>query len=117
METVEQIYLKWERTGELSPMQLDSINEMLAQYLDIQFSKLEELTESDPEAAFDTLASLTNFISAAASKVPGIMKKFQKSINKYQAHAKIIGQKLGAKSLTIQVGFPWGISLALTWDI
>lgn len=117
MENVNQIVSEWEQGAEMTLGDANVIYESLDSYLNEEFEEISELINSDPAAAFCKLVRMTNFISAAGRKVPGIITNFQKTINKYQALGKTLGKKLAAKSLTISVGFPWGVSVGLTWDI
>ena len=118
MENINEIMTKWERTGRLSQEEAITVYKSVDAFVDFQIEQISELARmSKPELAFSCLNMMTGFLSAAATKVPGIIGKLQKSIGQYQSQAHALGKKLNAESLTISVGFPSGVTIALTWKI
>ncbi|SET43970.1 hypothetical protein SAMN05216326_12711 [Nitrosomonas marina] len=118
MESIAELANKWESAGVISQEEAELIFKSLDSYLEYEFEQIAIfIKKNDAEAGLCVLVKMTNFLSAAGSKVPGIITNLQKTIKKYQFHASMLGKKLGAKSLTISIGFPIGINISLTWDI
>jgi len=118
MEQILELAQKWEQGGVITQEDAHLIYELLEPYLEYEFNQISALSsQGEPEAGLGVLVKTTNFLSASGNKVPGIITKLQKTIKKYQGHARNLGQKLGADSLTISVGFPSGVSVSLTWAI
>ena len=117
MKRIIELANQWEINGVITQDEANLIYELLEPYLEHEFQQIYELTEADPEAALSKLVKMTNFLSAAGNKVPGIVTKLQKAIRKFQILAHKLGTKLGAESVTISVGFPSGVTVSLTWKI
>ena len=117
MERIINLASQWEMGGTITREEATLIFDLLEPYLEYEFELISELTKTDPETALAELTKMTNFFSAAANVVPGIVTRLQKSIRKYQGHAQRLGQHLGAETLTISVGFPSGVTVSLSWMI
>jgi len=105
----------WIDTGEMSiseiEVQLDWIIENGLAIVD----KL--LTEDKPEEALASFTLLNAFLSAAAAQKPSLVKKLSAQVQNLKASAEKLGKKLKADSVSVEVGFPWGVSIDLSWDI
>lgn len=117
MTGIIELSKEWEKGELITRDQAVQIYAGLDEYLEHEFEHVAELAKQDPQLALSELVKMSNFLSAAANRVPGILSKLQKSIIKYQSQAYNIGRKLGANSLTISVGFPAGVAVSLTWSI
>ena len=114
LEEIRDIAL-WMDTGEMNlveiEVQLDWIIENGLAIVD----KL--LSEDKPEEALASFALLNAFLSAAAAQKPSLVKKLSAQVQIFKASAESLGKKLKADSVSITVGFPWGVSIDLSWDI
>lgn len=118
MEEIKRAIFDWERTGEVTLETADFLMENFEIFTEERFDQISKLTANEEvEKAYSTLIGTTNFINAAASKVPGLIKKLQSVIKKYQGHLHKLAKKLGANSLSISVGFPSGVTVTLSWDV
>jgi hypothetical protein len=75
------------------------------------------LTEEKPEEALASFTLLNAFLSAAASQKPSLVKKLSTQAQNLKIAAEKLGKKLKADSVSIEVGFPWGVSIDLSWNI
>ncbi len=114
LEEIRDIKL-WIETGEMNLVeiedQLDWIIENGLTIVDKLFS------EDKPDEALASFTLLNAFLSAAASKKPSLVKKLSAQVQNLKASAEKAGKKLKADSVSIEVGFPWGVSIDLSWDI
>ncbi len=114
LEEIRDIAL-WIDAGEMNlagiEVQLDWIIENGLAIID----KL--LSEDKPEEALASFTLLNAFLSAAATQKPSLVKKLSAQAQKFKASAESLGKKLKADSVSITVGFPWGVSIDLSWDI
>jgi len=118
MNNILNILDSWSMVGEVSESEAKFVFENLDLFVEDQFKKIAEYTQSDnPETALSLMMQMTNFLSAAGKKVPKIITKLGKKVKKYQSHANALGQKLNASSFSIAVGFPSGVTLTLSWNI
>lgn len=74
--------------------------------------------ESAPTAdhALVALSNLNLTIAFAASRRPAIVKKLGRFTGRLKAATAIVAARTAAASFSLTVGFPWGISVGLTWD-
>jgi len=56
-------------------------------------------------------------LSAAASQKDSLVKPLSSAVQTFKAAAEKPGKKLEADPVSITVGFPWGVSIDLSWDI
>ena len=118
MEEINRAIFDWERTGNVTYESADLVMERFDSYIEKQFELISKYTASgEIETAYATLIGTTNFINAAASKVPGLINKLQNVIKKYQGHLHNLAKNMGANSISISVGFPSGVSVSLSWNI
>ena len=114
LEDIRDIKL-WIDTGEMSlpeiEVQLDWIIENGLAIIDTL------LSAGNPEEALAAFTLLNAFLSAAAAQKPSLVKKFSAQVQNLKASAEKLGKKLKADSVSIMVGFPWGVSIDLSWDI
>lgn len=75
------------------------------------------LKEENPEQALVSFTLLNAFLSAAASQKPSLVKQLSSVVQTFKATAEKPGKKLEADPVSITVGFPWGVSIDLSWDI
>lgn len=108
LEEIRDIML-WIDTGEMNlieiEVQLDWIIENGLAILDM---------EDTPEEALASFTLLNAFLSAVASKKPSLVKKLSAQVQNFKASTKKLGKKLKADSVSIEVGFPWGVSIDLS---
>lgn len=46
-----------------------------------------------------------------------LVKKLSSQVNIFKKSAQAVGKKLKADSVSIAIGFPWCVSIDLSWDI
>ncbi len=111
LEEIRDIKL-WIDTGEMNlpeiEVQLDWIIENGLAIVD----KL--LSEDKPEEALASFTLLNAFLSATAAQKPSLVKKLSAHVQNLKASAEKVGKKLKADSVSIAVGFPWGVSIDLS---
>jgi len=56
-------------------------------------------------------------LSAAAFQKDSLVKPLFSAVQTFKATAEKPGKKLGADPVSITAGFPWGVSIDLSWDI
>jgi hypothetical protein len=106
---------QWIETGQLDlaeiEVQLDWIIENGLAIID------KVLEEKGPEQALADFTLLNAFLSAAASQKSSLVGKLSSQVSKFKSTAESVGKKLKADSVSIAVGFPWGVSIDLSWNI
>jgi hypothetical protein len=118
MDEIIRAFIDWEKTGKMTLKTANLVMENFDTFTEKQFKLISELTtKKDIEKAYAALISTTNFINAAASKVPGLTNKLQSVIKQYQGHLHNLAQKLGANSISISSGFPSGVTVTVSWNV
>jgi hypothetical protein len=114
LEKIHNIAL-WIETGE---MNLDEIEVQLDWTIENGLAIVDKLlAEEKPDQALASFTLLNAFLSAAASKKPSLVKTLSSQVIKFKTSAQALGKKLMANSVSVEVGFPWGVSIDLSWDI
>ncbi len=114
--TILAVFDEYKKTGTIerkSVGALDQIDELIGQKL----SDLNGLIDTRPYAAFVALTSLISFVGAALVKRPDILDKLEGVIEKFRLTANALANKLGADGYSISVGFPFGISVSLSFAV
>jgi len=63
------------------------------------------------------LTLLNAFYSTSAAQKPSPVKRLISQVQQFITTAQSLGKTLKADSVSIAVGFPWGVSIDLSWDI
>ena len=114
LEEIRDIRL-WIETGE---MNLAEIEVQLDWIVDNGLAIVDNfLKEDNHKQALAAFTLLNAFLSAAASQKPSLVKKLSSAVQTFKATAEKLGMKLKADSVSVEVGFPWGVSIDLSWDI
>ncbi len=114
LEEIRDIKL-WIETGE---MNLPEIDVQLDWIIENGLAIVEKLlSEEKPEEALAAFTLLNAFLSAAAAKKPSLVKRLSSQVQQFKTTAQTLGKKLKADSVSITVGFPWGVSIDLSWNI
>jgi|GEM_PF-1732090 len=91
----------------------------LSQTEDFFAKKAEEIyheTESSADQAFVDMLQLVAFINTVSSKKPDILGKLAEIVAKLKRALERIAEEKIADSYSISAGFPFGISVGLSWD-
>jgi len=114
LEEIRDIRL-WIETGEMNLAEIEISFDLIIDQGPVIVDKF--LKEDNPEQALASFTLLNAFLSAAAAHKPSLVKKLSSQVNKFKTSAQAVGKKLKADSVSIAVGFPWGVSIDLSWDI
>jgi len=63
------------------------------------------------------LTLLNAFYSTVAAQKPSPVKRLSSQVQQFKTAAQTLGKKLKADSVSIAVGFPWGVTIDLSWEI
>ena len=119
MDRVYSVLEKWKFNGEMTIDMAQVINKNIDQLMEKELEQIEKLIEEDkPDFAFVTMLLLISFINAAAAKLPSIIRKLEKWINKkLKSAVSSLAKKMGANGFSISAGFPVGVSVGLSFPI
>jgi hypothetical protein len=83
-----------------------------------ELEQIKELIEEDkPDSAFVAMLRLTSFLNAGAAKLPSIIGRLEKWINKIKSVLYSLAEKIGANGFSISAGFPIGVSVGLSFTV
>ena len=106
---------QWIETGQLDLAEIDAQLEWIVENgLTVVDKALEE---KGPEQALADFTLLNAFLSAAPSQKPSLASILSSYVSQFKASAESLGKKLKADSVSVAVGFPWGVSFDLSWNI
>jgi hypothetical protein len=109
---------EWEIKGEMTIDMAQVINENIDQLMEKELGQIEKLIEEDkPDSAFVAMLRLTSFLNAGAAKVPSIIGRLEKWINKIISVLNSLAKKIGANGFSVSAGFPIGVSIGLSFPI
>ncbi|GAH27620.1 unnamed protein product, partial [marine sediment metagenome] len=109
---------EWEFTGEMTIDMAQAINENIDQLMEKELEQIKKLIEEDkPDFAFVAMLRLTSFLNAGAAKLPSIISRLEKWINKIKLVLNSLAKKIGADGFSISAGFPVGVSVGLSFSI
>ncbi len=115
---VDLVLEEWESKGEMNIDMAQVINENIDQFMEKELGKIENLIEEDkPDFAFVAMLRLTSFLNAGAAKLPSIIGRLEKWINKIKFVLNSLAKKIGADGFSISAGFPIGLSVGLSFLI
>ncbi len=116
----QDVYLaleEWEFTGEMTIGMARVINENIDQFMEEKLEQIKGLIEENkPDSAFVAMLRLTSFLNAGAAKVPSIIGRLEKWINKIISVLNSLANKIGADGFSISAGFPIGVSVGLSFS-
>ena len=108
---------EWEIKGEMTIYMAQVINENIDQFMEEELGQIEKLIEEDkPDSAFVAMLRLTSFLNAGAAKLPSIISRLEKWINKIKSVLNSLAKKIGANGFSISAGFPIGVSIGLSFS-
>jgi len=117
----QPVYLvleEWEFKGEMTIDMAQVINENIDQLMEKELEQIKELIEVDkPDSAFVAMLRLTSFLNAGAAKLPSIISRLEKWINKIKIVLNSLANKIGANGYSISAGIPIGVSVGLSFPI
>lgn len=94
------------------------INENIDQLMEKELGQIEKLIEEDkPDSAFVAMLRLTSFLNAGDAKLPSIISRLEKWINKIKSVLNSLAKKIGANGFSISAGLPAGVSIGLSFPI
>ena len=118
-EDVYRVLVSWMENEELTEEQTVIVRDNFSSLMETQIDQinnlLDEPEESKHYAAFIQLSILSSFISAAAKKMPKILKKFEQFLQQIISTIKKLAEKLGADSFSIGAGWPLAFSFDLSF--
>ena len=114
LEKIHDIAL-WIETGEMNLVEIEVQLDWIIENCLVIVDQL--LAEGQPDQALASFTLLNAFLAAAASKKPSLVKKLSSQVIKFKTYAQALGKKLVADSVSVAVGFPWGVSIDLSWII
>ncbi len=115
---VYSVLEEWEFTGEMTIDMAQVINENIDQFMEEKLEQIKRLIEEDkPDSAFVAMLRLTSFLNAGAVKLPSIICRLEKWINKIKFVLNSLAKKIGANGFSISVGLPIGVSIGLSFPI
>ncbi|MBA7497524.1 hypothetical protein ES704_00252 [subsurface metagenome] len=117
----QPVYLvleEWEFKGEMTIDMAQVINENIDQLMEKELEQIIKLIEVDkPDSAFVAMLRLTSFLNAGAAKLPSIISRLEKWINKIKIVLNSLAKKIGANGYSISAGIPIGVSVGLSFPI
>jgi hypothetical protein len=115
---VDLVLEEWESKGEMTIDMAQVINENIDQLMEKELEQIKELIEEDkPDSAFVAMLRLTSFLNAGAAKLPSIIGRLEKWINKIKSVLYSLAEKIGANGFSISAGFPIGVSVGLSFTV
>ena len=116
-QEVSAVFEEWESGTEMTRSMAVIVAESIDVLMDSELRRINMLMKSDPYGAFTQLMRLTTFLNAAIAQVPSIIGRLQRWTSQVHATVKTLANRLGADSFSIGVGFPWAVSIELSWNI
>ena len=114
---VNSILEEWEFKGEMTIDMAQVINENIDQLIEKELEQIKKLIEEDrPDFAFVAMLRLTSVLNAGAAKLPSIISRLEKWINKIKSVLNSLANKIGANGFSISAGLPIGISVGLSFQ-
>ncbi len=105
----------WLETGE---MNLEQIEHNFEPIIEGSLAEVENyISRGETEIALTQFIALNSFVAAAATQNPPLIQKLSTQVGKLLSSARALGKSMKADSVSIAVGFPWGVSVDLSWDI
>jgi len=111
LEEIRDIRL-WIETGE---MNLEEIEVQLDWIIENGLAMF--ISDEEPEAALAAFTLLDGFLSAAAAQRPSLVKTLSLHVQEFKTSARALGKELKVDSVSVAVGFPWGVSINLSWNV
>jgi hypothetical protein len=94
----------------------DEIDKEVYTLMEWQLGEVNEaLAQNKPEVALAQLTSFLSFLNAGARRLPAIIRKLERWVNKITSTANALAKKLGADGFSISVAVPFGVSIDLSF--
>ena len=116
-ESVFGVLNEWESTGEMTPKMAEMVEQEFDKLMEVKLSEVEASVDKQPQQAFADLAHLTFFLSMGLIKRPSMIGKLGNLVQKFKAVTNSVAKKLGANGFSIGVGYPFGVSIDLSFPI
>jgi len=98
----------------VSSQDIEDIDKIVESEIERINNLIDEEKEDD---AFASLLQLTSTINLSISQKPSLVRGLEKWINKIRSALKRLAKKVGANSFSITAGFPWGVSVSVSFPI
>lgn len=108
----------WEFQGEMTLEMARVIDQNIDELLKSELGQVDKLLEDDkPEAAFARLTRLTSFLNTGVTKLPSIIRRLEKWVNRIKSTLNALAKKIGANGFSIGIAVPVGVSIDLSFPI
>ena len=112
----------WEETGEIDDEAVNEIVENFDELIEEEFGIIKELLERGDEdssyVALSQMQYLVSVLNIIIPKKPSLIRKFRKGwLRKFKSVLGSISKNIKADSFSISIGFPFGISIGLSFKI
>ncbi|MGA2256391.1 MAG: hypothetical protein ABSG53_17210 [Thermoguttaceae bacterium] len=109
---------KWDTASEMSTELAEEVFHDLDSIMEEILGRVEVLAQKRSSyEAVGFLAQSISMVSAAATKQPRIVGRLARWIGKLKVSVNSLGKQTGANSISISFGFPWGVSIGLSWPV
>lgn len=115
-ETFRNIFRDWRETGRIHFNALPRIEREYDEWMEEELAKVDALVNSDPEEAYLRLATNMSFLAAASQQKPSLISKLTGWLNQLKASLAKAAKGIGAASYSITVGFPFGVSVGVSFN-
>jgi hypothetical protein len=117
-QSISGVLERWEYQGEMTLEMAGIIENNFDELMEHELGEINRnLSNQESDIAFARLTRLSSFINAASAKKPSIIRKLDKWVNKIKTTVNSLAKKLGAKSFSIGISMPFGLSIDLSFDI
>lgn len=96
----------------------------LIKEINSKFETIDKIKGDKPQEALNLLiltnSMINGYISGIArfnQKLKGVIKTLEDWIKKSQSLLPVLAKKVNAASYSVSVGVPFGISIAVTWNV
>lgn len=108
----------WEFGKEINREMAQVIYKNVDELMEKELRDIDDLLQRNKlNLAFVSMMRLTSFINSGVAKLPSIIRKLEKWVDRLRSSANLMAKKFKAESFSISVGLPAGISVGLSFAI
>ena len=109
---------RWESDGEMTLEMARVIEQNFDSLIESELHQVDDLlADAKAEAAFARLTLLISLLNAGVSKLPSIIRRLEKWVNRIKSTLNALAKKLGANGFSIGIAVPVGVSIDLSFPI